>query len=192
MTEWPVEDLERLADDWQAIDAPGPAPEAIRRYVRARSRLLRVWMAGELLLGAVVFPVLVYLAWTARDLGDRIAMSALAALTVAAVWIAAWNWHGVLCADAETTSAFVALSIRRLGRVGQAYRVGWLVLVFEVVILGLWIWSRFGTSASAASMFAWGLLTVMTAGATVFLLALRRWIVREQDRFEAVRRELSE
>lgn len=189
MTQLSDRELERLAIDWQAIDAPGPGPTAIRDYVRARSRLLWWWMAGELAVGAVALPPLCYLAWTARSTGDRLAMVALSALTVGAVAVGWWNWRGALYASAQSTSAYVELSTRRLRAVRRAYWAGWLILLVEVAILSAWISHRVAGAAPPAP-FAWGLLATLTGGAIVFLLAVRRFIVRDVHAFETLRREL--
>jgi hypothetical protein len=76
------------------------------------------------------------------DAGDRAAMLSLALIVVVAVAAGWWNWHDVLGHRAETTAAFLELSLRRLERMRWALKAGVVTLAAEVVIFGTWIPSR--------------------------------------------------
>lgn len=180
-----VPDLDGLAREWQAMDWPGSPDDRVRRYVRTRSRLLMLWVVGEGLVGAVALPWLLYLAWTMPAAGDRVAMLSLALVVVMAVAAGWWNWRDVLGHRAESTAAFLDLSLRRLQRVRWALRAGVITLLAEVAIFGTWIASRPGSS-----VFGWTLLLVMAAGGVGFLLTARRWLDREARRLDSLRREV--
>jgi ABC-type Co2+ transport system permease subunit len=186
----PPSDLEQLAADWQAIDAPGPAPDAIRRFVGARTRVLRAWIAGEVLVGAVAILVLGYFGWTTEDRRERLVMISLAIVTAAMMAASRWIWTGVIDLQARNTAEYVALSLERLRRMKQACWAGWAALTAEVVLFALWIPNRAGGSENSA--FAWALLAGMTVAAAVFLRSLRWWIARDERRLSDIRRDMED
>jgi hypothetical protein len=185
-------DFDRLAADWQTLDAPGPAPDAIQRYVRSRTRALKILAGGELLVGVVAIGALIRLAIAATSSGDRFAMLSLLAVAAVAV-VASWlNWRGVLHATARNTAEFVELSRRRLRRMRQAHAAGWALLLIEVAVLAIWIADRSNPGDPRSTVFAWGLLAGLTTLAVAFLLVFRRWVVRDEHRLAELRKQLDE
>ena len=187
-------ELKTWVSDWQSGSGREPSDDAIRLYAQGRSRFMWKWALAELLVGIVALPFLGYMAWTATDDVERWAMSLLALITVAAMGVGWWNWRGSLLASANTTAQFVSVSTERLRRMRQAWRIGWLVLIAEVVVLSVWVWNLLYTQAvpppQFAERFAWGWLATMTLSAVVFLLWLDRRIRRDVEKFEALKREL--
>lgn len=185
-------DFDGLAADWQALDAPGPAPDAIRRYVRSRTHALKIMAGGEILVGVVAIGALIGLASAATSSGDRLAMLSLAVVAAVAA-VASWlNWRGVLHATARNTAEFVELSLRRLRRMRQAHAAGWALLLIEVAVLAIWIVDRSNPGDTRSMVFAWSLLAGMTTLAVVFLLGFLRWVVRDERRLAELRKQLQE
>jgi hypothetical protein len=75
-----------------------------------------------------------------------------------------------------------------------AWRISWIVLAGFVALYTVWIWDMLYSGARPHTpgdeLFAWGLLGAMTAAMIGFLLWYSRWIKRDTERFEALRREL--
>jgi hypothetical protein len=106
-----------------------------------------------------------------------------------------WNRRGVLRSSATTTAEYVAVSAERLRRMRMALRIGWMVLVAEVAVYTIWIWDRLYAGGRVAlpseERFAWSWLSGFTAVAVVSLIAFGRWLNRDAERLEAIRRELT-
>jgi hypothetical protein len=188
----PEHDFDQLTADWQAIDAPGPARDAIHRYVRSRTQALKIWVFGELLVAAVAIGALVELAITTSSSSDRLAalsLAVVAAVAAGASWV---NWRGVLHATDRSTAEFIDLSVRRQRRMRRAHITGWVLLLVEVAVLTTWILQRTNLGDSQSTVLAWGLLVALTTLAVVFLLGFRRWLVRDERRLAELRAEFKE
>jgi hypothetical protein len=185
-------DLTAWTADWQAGQETPGGSQAIRDYVRKRSRLIRVWMWGELAVGIVALPVLGYVWWMTENTVERMAMCLLGLITIGAVVLGRWNWKGLRDASGGTTMEFVEVSLARIQRVRQALWMGWGILIAEVCVFTLWITARFenGAASRGSETFAWTWLSFMTIVAIAHLLWLSRWIDRDAARFEALRRDL--
>lgn len=187
-------ELKEWASDWQAGHEPVAPQEAVRHYTKRRGSFLAAWMISEFVVGGIALPLLAYMGWAATDAVERLAMTALASLTLGVLWFGVWNWSGVIDSSARTTTEFVALSVRRLHHMRQALRIGWGLLTIEVIVFSIWIWDHlYGggrTHTEAAERFAWGWLAGITAIAVVSLIIGGRWIARDAARFEALRRDL--
>ena len=192
MTPATEHDFDRLAAEWQALDAPGPAPDAIQRYVRSRTRALKVLAGGELLVCVVAIVSLIGLASATTSSSDRLASLSLAAVAAVAAAVSWLNWRGVLDATARNTAEFVELSLRRLRRMHRAHAAGWALLLIEVTVLTTWIVRRSDLAGTRSTVFAWGLLAGLTTLAVVFLIGFRRWVVRDERRLADLRKELQE
>ena len=183
------------AEDWQA-GSPGAdaSAERIRKYVTRRARIVRSLMAADFVVGGIALPVLGYFAWIADDNVGRVAMIGLAAITVAAMGFSWWNWRGTVNPAATTTAEYVAISAERLRRLRAALSVAWLVLAAEVALFTVWIWNLLYAGASppnpGVAQFSWTWLAGFTSVAVVSLMWCGRWIARDAERFEALRREL--
>jgi hypothetical protein len=188
-------ELQQWASDWQAgAERDISTEEQIRQYVKRRSGLLWSWAVADFVIGVIALPVLAYLGWMARNDVERFAMLSLAGITIAAVGFGWWNWRGVLRSSAASTAEYIAISAERLRRMRLACRIGWAVLVGEVIVLTIWIWDHFQTGAHqhdlADGVFAWGWLVGFSLAAAFSLLWFGRWIARDAARFERLRREL--
>jgi hypothetical protein len=189
-------DLQALAADWQAPEAPASPAERIREHVRRRGRMFTMWAAVEVVIGTVFLTFLGHRAVTHPDPIEKLAMGLLAAITAAAMAFGLWNWRGTLGSSAEDTRTFVALSAERSRRLARAVRAGWVLLAAQVAVFVPWVSHRlYGDGrppSSEIELFAWGYLTVITALAVVFLLALQSWSRRDAAAFDEIRRELDE
>lgn len=189
-------ELQHWIDDWQATDVPGAPPDAIRDYVRRRSRMLALLVASEVLVGISGLAFVSYHIYRESDWTERLAMGLLAAIIVAVLGFDWWNWRGTLRASAEDTATFVTLSMERLRRVRRALGVSWLVLAAQVLVFTPWVWYRLYAGPSAATarqqVFAWGLLIGVSAGAAVWTVLVSRWVTRDAGVLENLAQELVE
>lgn len=187
-------ELKEWTSDWQAGDDRESSAEAIRLYAQGRNRFMWTWVLSELTVGAIALPLLAYMGWMATDLVERWAMWLLSLITVAAMSVGWWNWRGSLLASAKTTAEYVSVSTERLRRMRQAWRIGWIVLAAEVAVFVVWVWNHlYGRPVPHtpfAERFAWGWLAFMTLSAVVFLLWMDGRIRRDEQKFDALKREL--
>ena len=187
-------DLKEMAGDWQAAPYDAASAEQIRHYVARRGGLLWSFAVADFVVGGIALPVLVYLGLVSRTDVERMAMMGLASITVATVMFGWWNRRGVLRSSATTIADYVAISAERLRRMRTAWRVGWLVLAGEVIVLSIWIWDRVhsGTSplAPGFATFAWCWLAGFSLLAGFGLWKFGRWLARDAERFEALKRDL--
>ena len=194
MTKEHDQDLKSWAADWTAAPYDTESAEQIRHYVKRRSGLFWSFAVADFVIGGIALPVLVYLGVASRSDVERMAMLGLASITVAAVMFGWWNRRGVLRSSATTIADYVAISAERLRRMRMACRIGWAVLAGEVIFFAIWIWARLysGTRAVGANeeRFAWSWLTLFTLLAAVGLVKFGRWIRRDTERFETLKREL--
>lgn len=187
--------LKQWTADWQAAPYDGESAERIRRYVKRHTGLFWSFAVADFVIAAVALPVLLYLGITSRSDVERVSMLALASITVAAVLFGWWNRRGVLRSSATTIVDYIAISAERLRRMRVACRIGWVVLLGEVIAFTFWIWERLYSGrrdvTSGEERFAWIWLGSFTVMAIIGLIAFERWLSREADRFAALKRELS-
>lgn len=188
-------DLQQWTKEWQA-DTPRDimTEEQIRHYVKRRSGLLWSFLVSDFVIGAIALPFLVYFSVAARSDVERLSMISLTSITIATIGFGWWNWRGVLRSSAANTAEYLAISAERLRRMRLAWRIGWIVLSGEVVVFVIWIWDHLYSGArphdSGAERFAWGWLAGFSLVAVVSLVWFGRWITRDAERLEALRREL--
>ena len=187
-------DFAKWSRAWQDDSHPPASADVIRDHVMRRSRLLRAFRYTDLIIGGVALPVVVYLAWVADNDVERMSMTALASIIVAAVAFGWWNWSAALRGAAGTTVDYLAVSADHLRRLRIAWRVGWAVLVAEVVVFVIWIRNRLyagdGAVDAAAERFAWLWLAGFTAVTILSLIWFGRWLTRDSARLARLRREL--
>lgn len=188
-------ELQQWASDWQAgAERDTTTEEEIRHYVKRRSSLLWSWAIADFVIAGIALPVLAYFVWMARNEIERIAMLSLAVITVATVCFGWWNWRGVLRSSATSTAEYIAIAAERLRRMRLAWRVAWIVLAGEVIVLTMWVWDHFASDMhehdATDGLFAWGWLAGFSLAAVVGILWFGRWIARDAARFERLRREL--
>ena len=125
---------------------------------------------------------------TAICASDKPSSSARSSITIAAVIFGWWNRRGVLRSSATTIAEYVAISAERLRRMRTAARIGWLVLVAEVVFFSIWIWDRVNSGARSVTrgeeIFAWSWLALFTVIGAAGLIAFGRWLDRDAARLE--------
>ena len=186
--------LQQWTSDWQAAPHDAASAQQIRQYVARRGRLIWSFAIADVVVGGIALPVLVYRAVVSRSGIERLAMLGLAGITVAAVIFGWLNRRGVLRSSATTTADYVAISAERLQRMRTAWRVSWLVLAAEVVVLSIWVWDRTHSStssiAAAYQPLAWGWLAGFSLAAAFALVKFGRWLERDAERFEALKRDL--
>ena len=186
-------ELKAWTADWQAGSQEQVPDDAIRLYARGRNGFMWAWALSELTVGGIALPVLAYRGWMTTDQVERWAMWLLTLVTAAAMSAGWWNWRGSLLASAKTTAEYVSVSAERLRRMRQAWRLGWLVLVAQVAVFVVWIWNKLygqpGPHTAFAERFAWSWLAAMSLSAVVFLLWMDRWIRRDAEKFDALKRE---
>jgi hypothetical protein len=189
-------DLTEWTADWHAAPYDAEKAEQIRHYVKRRTGLLWSFAVIDFVVGGLSLPVLVYLAVVTGSDIERQAMIALTAITVAAVMFGWWNWRGVLRSAATTVSDYVEISAERFRRMRMAWRIGWIVLAAYVAVYSIWIWDRLYLSGPPPSpgqqRFAWGWLGTFSVVAIVALAKFGRWLDRDMQRFEALKRDLAD
>lgn len=196
MTQTPDREVQQWMDAWQSAvtEAAGP-PEAIHRHVRRRTRLLWIWLAGEVVAVAAVTPLLVRAALVG-DAIERLAMALLALIAAGAIACSWWNWHGALRVWGETTAAFLELSRRRVERFARAVVIGWVVLAAEVLVFVPWIayrlYGRRTPATQELQIFSWGLLAALTLLGAVALVGLSLWARRERRHLDELQREIAD
>ena len=189
----PTEDLRDWMIDWQQTETTPPAADALRRYVRRRSRMLAISLAIEASVGVIGAIVLTYLWWTREDLLERTVMGTLAVACIGTLVFGWWNWRGAFEAAGETTAVYLELSSSRLVRFRRALYAGWILLAVQAVSFTIWVWSRTSVRApdTEVLIWPWVLLIGMCAIAAVWLTALGRWARRETKALDNLRREYS-
>ena len=196
MTSERDQDLKAWTADWQAAPDNIESAEQIRRYVSRRTGQLWSFAVADFVIGGLALPVLLYLGLTTRSDVERMAMLGLASITVATVMFGWWNRRGVLRSSATTIADYVAISTERLRRMQTAWRIGWLVLGGEVIFFVIWIWDRLYSGARTVSpgeeRFAWSWLAFSRFLAVIGLVKFGRWLNRDAERFEALKRELAD
>jgi hypothetical protein len=187
-------ELQSWVADWTAPAEHRDVPEAVRRHVVRRGRLLLIWWVTEWLFAAAVFAFLLHRTITQADPIERAFMGVLAAMTVAMLGFVSWNWRGSLRASVEATSTVIELSFERARRLRRAIRAGWIVLATEAVVFTPWVWYRVTRTGSVSDgpVWPWVLLVGMLLLGLVYLLGLRAWADREMRAVEALRREFQD
>jgi hypothetical protein len=185
---------EQWLDAWRTDAGTPAAPEAVVDAMRRRGRLIASWFAGEVAIGLGFAVLLVHRAVTHTDPVEKLAMGLLALIAAGAV-VASWlTWRDTLRASAETTAAYVALSLKRSARVRRWIAAGWVILVSEVVVLAPWIWYRLygGPEPPGAGVerFAWGWLAGVAALAAGFLASAGVWARRNERSVRNLAKEL--
>jgi hypothetical protein len=188
-------DFLKWSQDWQAgAERDSATEEQIRHYVAKRGGFIYSMVLGDFIVGAIALPVLLYIGVMSSNDLERFAMFGLAYVTVAAVCFGWWNWRSVLRASANSVSEYVAISNERIRRMRLALRVGWMVLVAQVVLYSIWIPNHMhpgNVPPSAGQLrFAWTWLAGFTGAAAIGLIYFSRWLDRDAARFERLRRDL--
>jgi hypothetical protein len=183
--------------EWQSSGASTSSSEAeIREYVRKRGSVVRSFLFADLVIGAVMLPVLIFIAIVTDKPVERASMIALATITIGAVGFGWWNWRAVIGSSVATVSEFVDISLERLRRMRIAWRFAWLVLASEVIVFTIWIRDQFYSGASPAAesseRFAWSWLIGFSLAAAVGLVSFGRWLRRDEARFEVLRHDYSD
>jgi hypothetical protein len=186
----PEQDVEWAAwtSQWQSIDRePAQALEVLTRRVRSRSRMFAVWVTAEAIVAAVGILWLVYRTVIATHVLDRMLMIALTVVCSVALAHAVWNWRGMWRIQTRSHQAFLDFSLLRCRRLRQAIRAGWALLAAQVICFVPWIVIR-----EASYLFGFTLLGIVAAGAVSYLLAVARWVDREEEAIRAFGKALTE
>ena len=186
-TSEPDNELNDWMADWQAD--PEPAPEvrdAIRQRVKRKSLRMALATAVEILFALAM---LAFLARSALRVPTPINVGAMICLALLILWATGyslWSLRGAWKPSTETAAAFIDLSILRCHRRLRAVRAGWWLLALELAVMIPWI--VLSLKAKAAGF---GLLAVLTAMVSVFLIVAERRARRELREWEQMREGLS-
>lgn len=190
----PDDELRQWMADWQGD--PEPAPEvrdAIQRRVRRQSVKMALYTAGELTLSLVMLAFVIRTAVARPVFFNVAAMAGLALVILWAVTYSLWSSRGTWRPGAETTTAFLDLSVLRCRRRLNALRAGWWLLAMELAILIPWLHLLL-SSRPAHPPAAWsyaagfGFLLLVASLAVVFLIVARRKARRELRELEELAR----
>jgi hypothetical protein len=192
---------ESWAREWRSEEGEGSRSstigrEEIERRVRRQSRRLRLLVFVDAL---VVSVFLALSAWMAIRIPDPLMI-----VWAAAVWVFTFvalaftirNRRGIWAASAETTRAYLELSLERCRRKVRTARFGMQLLTVEIVFLLLWgTWEIAAhperLSERPGSLFLrYGLIALFAAGTIAWATLYRRSAVREMDRVEEIRRTM--
>jgi Na+/melibiose symporter-like transporter len=182
----PDDELLEWRAGWQADPEPGPEiRDVIRQRVKRRSLKMALSAAGEMV---SAIGMLAFVAWSALRDPTAINVGAMACLALLILWamsFSLWYLRGTWRPSAETTSAFVALSVLRCQRRLQALRAGWWLLALELAVMTPWICLRLKAQAAA-----WGFLAFLTAMVSVGLIIAQRRTRRELREWQEMRASL--
>ena len=189
------QELQAWVSAWQTASERPIAVDEVGVRVRQRIRRLRLWAATEAVVGVVALAVVSYRFVFEAALFEKVAMALLGVIALSGLALSWWQWQGVWRASAASTAEFLTGSMERSRRLQRYLAAGWVLLVAEVAVFVPWIRyrldSRPATVPQSVEWFAWGLLTVMVAGAAVFLLIAQRRVRSERESLAAIERELS-
>lgn len=187
-------DLKQWAADWQAAPYDAESAEQIRHYVKQRTGLFWSFAVADFVIAGLALPVLAYLGIASKSDVERMAMAGLASITIAALMFGWWNRRGVLRSSATSIAEYIAISAERLRRMQMACRIGWVVLIGQLIVFTIWIWDRLYSGTRDVSpgdiRFAWSWLAGFSALAAIGLWKFGSWIRRDTERFETLKREL--
>jgi hypothetical protein len=192
----PDDELREWMADWQA--EPEPAPEvrdAIRRRVKRQSLKMALATAGEMLFALAMLAFVIVSAYARPTALNIVAMGGLALLILWSMGYSLWSLRGTWRPSAETTAAFLALSILRCHRRLRTLRAGWWLLALELAIMIPWLYLGLNSDSSrspAAGDYAVaaGALVYLTGIVVAFLIGGERKVRRERAELEEMRRGL--
>ena len=186
------EEFQEWIADWQEEKAVPRTEDALKRYVRRRSRLLIASLVIEAGIAVVGALVLAYLCATLRDVVERTVMGTLAVACVGTLAFGLWNWRGAFRATSETTAMYLELASSRLARFRRALAAGWILLTVEAIAFTIWLTYRatlVDRPEVNGAVWPWVLLVGMCGGAAYWLTLLGRWVRREASVVDDLRRE---
>ena len=192
-------ELQGWMSQWQ--DEPAPAAEvreAILKNVRRRSRTLVVVTASEVVVTLLMLAMLAALLMRAGDPESIAVVLAGSVLAVGALVVSVWNRRGTWRPAAETTEAFLGISILRCRRSLRAVRIAYGIMAAEVMMLVPWLFvcirrhpdrRPFGFEPH---LFYGVLLAVIFGAATLGCRWYARRVRRERRALQAARRVVSQ
>lgn len=192
----PDDELRDWMADWQAD--PGPTPEvreAIRRRVKRQGLKLALCTAAEVTVSLLMLAFVLRAAVKLPVFFNVATMAGLALVIVWALIYGLWSLRSTWRPNAETTSAFLDLSILRCRRRLRTLRAAWWLLGLELAILIPWLWLLLSSRpsvqlATRSHAAAYGALAFMTALAVLFLIGMKRRVRRELRELEELRESL--
>ena len=183
------DNLEALAAAWQS-ERPRAKTDALTRYVRRRSQMLTIWVAIEMSVGIVGLLVVAVMFVIRPDPLERLAMGALAVVCAGASVFSWWNWRGTFQAIGESTSVYLDLSAMRLRRLRRDMTVSLILLAAQLAVFIPWVWYR--QQAVPNLRWPWVFLASMTVFGIGGVMAIGRWVRREEAVLERLRQELGQ
>ncbi len=125
-------DLERWTTQWQGAVPP---PADLRRMARREQRLLVAWIAVDWVVG---IGLLAFAAWIWLAIGTATMIFTaigIVLLTLAALAFSVFNWRGSFEGDHASAADFLTLALRRSEARLRYIRLGWRVLVADLVVI---------------------------------------------------------
>jgi len=190
-------ELRGWMDEWR--DNPAPAAEAraaILRHVRRRSRTLALVSAGELVVTVLLLAMLGTLLLRAREPETIAVVVAGSVLAVGALVLSTWNRRGTWRPSAETTEAFLEISVLRCRRSLRAVRYAYGIMVVEALMLVPWLFIGIRRHPDRRPfghdpyIYYGALLAIVFGAATLGCRWYARRVRRERRALQDTRRDL--
>jgi hypothetical protein len=187
------QELSAWMDDWQTgkpgnpIDPPLD-PTVLLRQVKRRSLGLKLLTAGELLFVVCTLAALALAALRDPSPVNVAVLAGLAFLALGAVAFSFWNRRGLWSPAAETTAAYLALTLARARRRREGLRAARWLLAAETALFLPWIWHILHTAAAAPGalryLLAYGYLALVVGSMAAGIAWLERRTRRELKALE--------
>lgn len=127
------QDMERWANAWRSD--PQAATADLARLARRERRMLYAWIAFDWLVG---IGLLGFAVWMWLKIGTApvgFAAIGIWVLTFVVLGFTVINWRGMLAADRDSATEFLAYAIRRSQARLRYIRFGWKILVADIVVV---------------------------------------------------------
>jgi len=127
------QDMERWTNAWR--NDPQAVTADLARLARRERRMLYAWIAFDWLvgIGLLGFAVWMWLAIGTAPVG--FAAIGIWVLTFVVLGFTVINWRGMLAADRDSATEFLAYAIRRSQARLRYIRFGWKILVADIIVV---------------------------------------------------------
>lgn len=188
---------ESWALEWRSEEGSTPAAigrAEIERRVRRQNVRLRLLAVADAFVVTGFLALSGYMAVRIPDPLMIVWAAAVWVFTFVALAFTIRNRRGIWAASAETTSAYLELSVERCRRKVRTARFGMQLLAAEIVFLLLWgTWEMAAHPERLAErpgrlLLRYGLIALFAAGTIAWATLYRRSALREMTRIEEIRR----
>jgi len=183
-------DMDRWASAWR--DDPQAATADLARLARRERRTLYAWIAFDWLVGVglLAFAIWMWLAIGTAPVG--FAAIGIWVLTIVVLGFTVINWRGMLAADRQSASEFLAYAIRRSQARLRYIRFGWKILIADIIVVAGAMALEYrdeGADRLPAMFFS---LIAATGSVAVVLLWWDRRERRRAERLDAMQRAMAQ